>query len=192
MGAKVMNVKRLTQVAGDSIEYKEMADGLSLMADLSHKITGVKSESITSATTTKPTATTSSSFKPIMAALDFYGSDLDASKSEYLINIFASELTKSTYRNDYTLITRTKSALNKAKLDTTQISAIGKEIGADLVFYGTVDNYYGKVSVTINILDVKTGKIIATANTSIKTIDNVRSVSSKLTAELIEKLKSNK
>ncbi len=43
MGAEVLHVTDFIQQAGDSVRYKEMKDGLDIMADLSTKLTGVRS-----------------------------------------------------------------------------------------------------------------------------------------------------
>ncbi len=111
--------------------------------------------------------------KQQMAVVSFTGSKLSSDEASGLIDLFIGELTKSEYRNDFTLLARNESALRTAygelnfqrdsMLDESQMGEIGKELGAGWVFYGTVSSFGGN-SITINILDVETKRIVATAN----------------------------
>ncbi len=141
--------------------------------------------------------------KQKMAVVSFTGRELSEDERSVLLDLFAGELTKSEYRNDFTLLARNERALSTAfgelnfqrdsMLNQNQMGEIGKQLGAGWVFYGTVSSFGGTV-VTINILDVETSQIIATANRKFSNIYQVAEGNAALnmTKELIAKARGTK
>ncbi len=129
-----------------------------------------------------------------MAVVSFSGRNLSEGEGQSLLNIFTAELSKSQYRKDFILITRDDTALRTAyselnyqrtaMLNANQMSKVGQQLGANWVFYGTVDEFNG-ASITINIVEVESSRIIATVNRKMSSIFDVNSHSSEMVRELI-------
>ncbi len=136
--------------------------------------------------------------KQKMAIVSFTGRGLSDDETGALMDLFTDELTRSEYRNDFTLLARNDRALRtafgelnfqrNASLDQNQMGQLGKQLGAGWVFYGTVSSFGGS-SITINILDVETSQIIATVNRRFSSVYDVANGNSAgdMTKELIAK-----
>ncbi len=132
--------------------------------------------------------------KKQVAMVSFTGEKITASESQSLFNMFASELTRSEYSKDFTVLTRNESALRTAygelkfqrdaMLNESQMSRVGQQLGADWVFYGTVTDF-GGANVTINILDVESARIVASVSVRIPTVYDINA--REMTRELIAK-----
>ncbi len=136
--------------------------------------------------------------KQKMAIVSFTGRGISEDEAGALMDLFTDELTRSEFRNDFTLLARNERALRTAfgelnfqrdaSLDQNQMGQLGKQLGAGWVFYGTVSSFGGS-SITINILDVETSQIIATVNRRFSTVYDVGngSAAGDMTKELIAK-----
>ncbi len=134
-----------------------------------------------------------------MAIVSFTGSKLSEGEARSLLNIFSSELNKSQYRKDFSMLSRNDSDLRvayselnyqrTAMLNASQMSKVGEQLGADWVFYGTVDEFNG-ANVTINILEVETSRIIATVTQTMPSIFEVNTRASEMVRELAAKLRN--
>lgn len=137
--------------------------------------------------------------KDKVAMLDFSGTGLSPDDAESLIGLFTSEFTRSQYRRDLTILARSELALSKAfgelkfqrtsMLDEKQIGELGKQLGADYVFYGTVATFGKTVTVTASVLDVETAEVIASVTSRLSSIYDIDA--GEITRELVSEIKGS-
>ncbi len=135
--------------------------------------------------------------KSKVAMLDFSGSSLSVDDAESLIGLFTSEFTKYDYRDHLTVLARSETALKKAygelkfqrysMLEESQIGQIGKQLGADFVFYGVVARFGSRVTVTASVLHVETVEVIGSVTSTLPTLYDIDStkVARELVAEMV-------
>ncbi len=129
-----------------------------------------------------------------LAMVSFTGDNITASEAQSLMNMFSSELTRSEYSKELSLLTRNEATLRtvyselkfqrEAMLSENQMSRVGQQLGADWLFYGTVTDF-GGANVTINILDVEAARIVASVSVRISSVYDLNA--REMTRELIAK-----
>ncbi len=130
-----------------------------------------------------------------LSMISFTVSNLSDDDAEVLLSIFTSEISK--YNNYFTLLSRSENDFRAAfeelkfqrnmTLDEDQLSAIGEYLGANWVCYGRALAFGNTASVTINILDVETAKVIGSSSAVIPSLYEITSYSENMIKELLTK-----